>query len=188
MTPEEYFDAERGSTIRHEYYQGHMYAMSGGASAHSAIVANVGGELHSALKKTPYRLFSSDLRIRVSPDGLYTYPDQSVVCGEPQFAEGRNDTLLNLTVIVEVLSKSTEAYDRGFKFAQYRRIESLREYALLSQTEPRVEILLRLSSGEWLLHEYVGMDAICHFESIDVKLLLADIYDQVTFPTEETAR
>ena len=99
--------------------------------------------------------------------------------GEPQLADGHMDTLLNPAVIVEVFSESTEAHDRGFKFAQYRKLDSVREHVLVSETEPRVEIFRRLPSGGWLLHEYLSMDAVCHIQSVDVKLPLADIYDRV---------
>jgi Uma2 family endonuclease len=112
---------------------------------------------------------------------LYTYPDLVVVRGEPKFADGRTDTLLNPTLAIEVLSPSTESYDRGFKSAQYRRIESLEEYALVSQTEARVEVFRRQPGGHWLLTEWVGMDASCKFDSVGASVPLAEIYDKVSF-------
>src|SRR5438132_1113204 len=113
LTPEEYLAIERAAEFRSEYYQGLMYAMAGGSPSHSWIIGNTAGELRSALKRGPCRVSSTDLRIRVSAKGLYTYPDVVVVCGEPRFADDQKDTLLNPIVLIEVLSPSTEAYDRG---------------------------------------------------------------------------
>ena len=117
----------RAAEIKSEYFNGRMYAMSGGSYKHGRIIVNLASGLNTALKQGPCAVVSNDLRVRVSPAGLYTYPDIVVVCGEPRFADGLGDTLINPTLIAEVLSPSTEAYDRGFKFAQYRTLESLRE-------------------------------------------------------------
>lgn len=181
LTPEQYLDTERSAEFRHEYYSGHTYAMSGGSYQHFQIIGNITAELHARLKKRPCTVGSSDLRLRVSPDGLYTYPDVVVICGDPRFADDRRDTLLNPGLIVEVLSPSTEAYDRGFKSAQYRTVESLEEYALVSQAEPRVEVFRRQPGGHWLLSEAVGLESVCHFESLDCAVPLAEIYAKVTF-------
>jgi Uma2 family endonuclease len=143
------------------------------------------GELYNALRGTSYRLIASDLRIRVAPDGLYTYPDLSAFCREPQFADNEKDTLLNPTLIVEVLSPSTEAYDRGFKAAQYRKITSLQEYVLVSQDEARVEVFCRQESGRWLLSEWTGTDATCRFNSIDQSVTLAAIYEGAIWPSSD---
>lgn len=120
----------------------------------------------------------------MSPNGLYTYPDIAVVCGPPKLLDGHKDTLLNPILIAEGLSPSTEAYDRGFKFAQYRTLESLQEYALVSQTEPRVEVFRRQSSGDWLLSEAVGLDSICRFESVNSSVPLSEIYANIAFGDE----
>ncbi len=181
LTPEQYLEAERAAEFRHEYYNGQIYAMSGGSYQHAQIIAGLIRELGNALKKRPCSVASNDLRLRVSPDGLYTYPDAVVICGEPKFVDDRQDTLLNPTLIVEVLSSSTEAYDRGPKAAQYRKLESLQEYVLVSQAEPRIEVFRRQSGGHWLLSEATGLEAICHFESLECAISLADIYDKVTF-------
>ena len=185
LTPEQYLAEERAAEFRHEYYNGHIYAMSGGSFQHFQIIGNITAELHARLKKRPCAVGSSDLRLRVSPDGLYTYPDVLVICGDPKFADDRRDTLLNPALIVEVLSPSTEAYDRGFKSAQYRTVESLEEYALVSQAEPRVEVFRRQSGGHWLLSEAVGLEAVCHFESLDCAVPLAEIYSKVTFSPDD---
>jgi len=181
VTPEQYLAAERAAEFRHEYYDGQMYAVSGGSYRHFQIIGNITAELHARLKQRPCAVGSSDLRLRVSPDGLYTYPDVVVICGDPQFADDQHDTLLNPALIVEVLSPSTEAYDRGFKFAQYRTLESLEEYALVSQTEPRVEVFRRQAAAHWLLSEAIGLEAVCDFESLDCAVPLAEIYAKVTF-------
>jgi len=181
LTPEQYLESERAAEFRSEYYCGQIYAMAGGSYQHFQIIGNVSGEVHTALKKRPCSVGSSDLRLRVSPQN-YTYPDVVVICGDPRFADDQKDTLLNPTLIVEVLSPSTEAYDRGFKFAQYRTVESLEEYVLVAQAEPRVEDFRRQSGGHWLLSEAFGLESVCRFDSLDCTLALADIYDKVTFP------
>ena len=158
--------------------------MSGGSYQHGQIIGTY-YELHTALKRRPCSVVPNDLRLRVSPDGLYTYPDVIVICGEPRFADDQSDTLLNPALIVEVLSPSTEAYDRGFKSAQYRTVESLEEYALVSQAEPRVEVFRRQPGGHWLLSEAVGIEAVCHFESLDCAVPLAEIYAKVTFSPDD---
>jgi Uma2 family endonuclease len=192
LTPEHYLEIERESEFRNEYYNGRMYpmgdapsAMAGGTYRHSKLTHSLSRRLGNALEGRPCEVSGSDIRVCTSPDGFYTYPDIVVVCGEPKFADGRSDTLLNPALIVEVLSHSTEGYDRGFKFAQYRRIESLEEYALVSQTEPRVEVFRRQPGGHWLLSEFVGLEAAAHFDSLSASVPLAEIYDKVTF--EEAA-
>ncbi len=180
LTPEEYLQIERAAEFKSEYYNGRMYAMSGGSYGHGLIILNLAGELRAALKNSPCAVTASDVRLRVSPRGLYTYPDVVVVCGEPKFADDQKDTLLNPTFVAEVLSPSTEAYDRGFKSTQYRMLESLQEYALVSQTEPRLEVFRRQSGG-WLLSEFAGLDAVCRFESLGRQVALADIFERVTF-------
>jgi Uma2 family endonuclease len=184
LTPEQYLEIERAAEIRSEFYGGRMYAMSGGTHTHALVIGNVSGELRAALKDGPCLVTPSDLRVRVAPDGLYTYPDIVVVCAEPRYVDGHRDTLLNPVLIVEVLSPSTEGYDRGFKAAQFRNIESLQEYALVSQSEPRVEVLRRQASGDWLLSDSVGLESVCRFESVGVSLPLSAIYSKVAFDLE----
>jgi len=182
LTPEQYLELERAAIdVRSEYYNGRMYAMSGGTYPHAIVIGNLARRLGNALEKGPCVVTTSDMRVRVSKTGLYTYPDIVVVCDPPQYGDGRHDTVLNPTLIVEVLSPSTEAYDRGFKFAQYRALESLQEYALASQSEPRVEIFRRQPSGDWLLSESAGMEAVCRFDSVDCTVAMKDVYDKVTF-------
>ena len=180
ITPEQYLEIERAAETRSEYFNGRMYAMSGGAHPHAIIIGNLACELGIALKKGPCVVTTSVMRVRVSGTGLYTYPDIVVVCDPPQYGDGRHDTVLNPTLIVEVLSPSTEAYDRGFKFAQYRTLESLQGYALVPQSEPRIEIFRRQPSGDWLLSESAGMEAACRFDSVGCTIAVNDIYDKVT--------
>jgi Uma2 family endonuclease len=179
LTVDQYLEIERAAETKSEFHNGRMYAMSGGTFPHSRLGMNAGAALNVALKKGPCFVNSSDLRVRAGQ--IHTYPDVSVVCGEPKLADNYRDTLLNPTLVIEVLSPSTEAYDRGFKFAQYRQVESLQEYVLVSQTEPRIEIFRRQPNNEWLLSEAVGLDARCHFHSVKCEIDLADVYDKVSF-------
>lgn len=181
LTDEEYLALDRAAQFRSEFYQGVMYAMSGGSRAHGLIGTALGRELGNAFKGRPCWVVTHDLRVRISPGGLYAYPDAAVVCGEEQYADDQKDVLLNPTVIVEVLSPSTEAYDRGLKSEQYRKIASLKEYALVSQDKPHIEIYSRQAGDQWLLTEYSGIEAACRFESVDCTIPLAELYDKITF-------
>lgn len=145
------------------------------------IVSNVNASLHSQLTEKPCQAFATDLRVKVSRTGLYTYPDVGVVCGDPAFDDEHRDTLLNPKILIEVLSPSTEAYDRGKKTAHYRTIESLAEYLLVAQDQPRIEQFIRQSSGDWLLHEASGLDERIRLPSIQCELKLADVYARVDF-------
>jgi Uma2 family endonuclease len=181
ITPEEYLRLERAAEFKSEYYGGYMYAMSGASYVHSVVKGNLEAELRVSLKKRGCAVFSSDLRVLVSPTGLYTYPDVLVVCGTPQFADAQRDTLTNPVVIVEILSPSTELHDRDFKARQYKTVASVQEYVLVSQKEPRVEVHQRQGSGKWVLSDFSGLDAVCRFESLDCAIPLTAIYDSVAF-------
>ena len=185
LTPEQYLELERAAEFRSEYYDGRMYPRADASFRHVIITTNLGAELGNALKRRPGTVGTSALRVRVAPGGLYAYPDVVVVGGEPRFTDRLEDTLMNPTLLIEVLSPSTEAYDRGFKSAQYRTIESLQEYALVSQSEPRVEVYRRQPGGHWLLSEFVGLQSSCAFESVDCMIALSEIYSKVTFGGEE---
>src|SRR6266446_3748000 len=185
LTPEQYLEIERAAEFRSEYYNGQMYAMSGGSYRHAVIIANFIQRLANVLERLPCTVVSNDLRMRVSPAGLYSYPDIIVVCGPPKLSDAHNDTLENPTFLAEVLSPSTEAYDRGFKSSQYRKIESLQECALISHDEPRAEVYRRQPSGDWLLSESSGLDFVCRFASLDCQVGLAAIYAKVTFPSDD---
>lgn len=184
LTPEQYLAIERAAEFRSEFYHGKMYAMAGASFQHTLIKDNLARVLGQLLKGRNCVAATSDLRVRVNPSGLYTYPDVVVVSGKPQLLDRHNDTLLNPTMIAEVLSPSTERHDRGFKAAQYRELESLQEYALVSQAEPRVEVFRRHSGGGWLLHEAKGIESTIQFESTECVVRLAEIYEGVTFEAE----
>ena len=152
-TPTEYLAVERSSQGKYEYLDGEVFAMAGASEAHNLIVANVVGELRAALRKRPCKVYPSDMRMKVPATGLYTYPDASLVCHAPEFEDAEADTLLNPQIIFEVLSDSTEDYDRGTKFKSYRSLPSLRDYVLVSQAEILVEHFVRQADGSWLLRE-----------------------------------
>ncbi len=148
---------------------------------HSLLCGNMITELNIVLRDRPYRVYPADMRVKVQATGLFTYPDVSVVCGDPQFADDVFDTLLNPILLIEVLSPSTEAYDRGKKFQDYRQIASLQEYLLISQDRARIERYLRQDDKTWNLTDAVGLDARLKLPSIDCTLNLSDVYRKVTF-------
>ena len=181
LTEAEYLEMERAAEFKSEFYDGEIFAMAGGTPRHSLIGTNVAVEFGNRLRAKPCVPYNADLRIKIEATGLLTYPDLSVICGPLQFAEGTDDTVVNPTVLVEVLSASTEAYDRGKKFEHYRQIPTLREYLLVSQTEPRVEQFLRQPDGHWLLSEAVGIEAQLELPSLRVTISLAEIFAKVNF-------
>ncbi len=183
-TPEEYLALERKATQKSEYVNGQVFAMSGASRAHNLIAGNVYREISSQLKGRPCEAYVSDMRVKVSTTGLYSYPDVVAVCGEIRFDDEQKDTLLNPTVLVEVLSSSTEAYDRGEKFAYYRRLESLQEYVLIAQDKVRVEHFVR-QGDQWVLTEASNLDDTVHLASIGCRLALREIYDKVEFPASD---
>jgi Uma2 family endonuclease len=181
--PEEYLAFERVTDARHEYLDGHVYAMAGESIEHSRICVNVAGELRARLKGRPCEVLSPNMKVVTSPTGLFSYPDVVVVCGEPRFYDERRDILTNPTVVFEVLSPSTEAYDRGEKFLRYRtQIETLREYVLISQHRPLVEHYVRQPDGPWSYIAVGSPDEAVELTSIDCRLPLAEIYDRIVFP------
>jgi Uma2 family endonuclease len=179
ISPEEYLEAERRAETKSEYFSGQIYAMSGASLRHNRLVANVVGTLYAQLKDGPCIVLPSDMRLRVPDTGLYTYPDVTVVCGDPKLEDAHKDILLNPTVLIEVLSDSTESYDRGRKFEHYRRIVSLQEYVLVSQTEPRIEVYRRQTAREWLLTEAVGLEEGVQLASVHAVLALSEVYARV---------
>ena len=184
FTPEEYLDLERQSEIRHEFLDGTVYAMSGESLAHSTICFNLNVAIGLQLRGTNCRGLSPNMKVRAGEAGLYAYPDLAVVCGEPTFHDKHRDVLLNPTVIFEVLSRSTQTYDRGEKFERYKSIETLRDYVLISQDRPRLERFSLQSDGTWAHAELEGTDAALTLDSINCRVILADIYDRIDFPLE----
>lgn len=187
MTPEEYLAFERNSEERHEYLDGEIFAMSGAKRNHNKIVGNLSGLIWQHLKNRDCEFYPTDMRVFVPATGVYTYPDLTVVCGEPMFRDEGFDTLLNPVLLIEVLSDSTESYDRGRKFQHYRSIESLQEYVLVGQNEPRIEKYARHGDGFWLLSEAVGIDAEIEFAAIGCRVALREVYDKIDFSDESSA-
>ncbi|MBI2927367.1 MAG: Uma2 family endonuclease [Verrucomicrobia bacterium] len=181
LSEAEYLALERSAEFKSEFFDGEMFAMAGGTPEHSLIATNLGREFGNRLKDRPCAAYNSDLRVKVEATGLCTYPDLSVVCGPLRFAGQERDTIVNPTVLVEVLSDSTEAYDRGKKFEHYRRISSLREYLLVSQSEPRIEQFIRQENGSWLLREAAGLEAHLELPSLQIRLALAEVFARVEF-------
>jgi len=187
FTTAEYLQIERTAAVRSEYFRGEMFAMAGDSARHSRIKTNVLSQLNSRLKDRPCTTYDSDLRIKC-PTGLYTYPDTSVVCGELEFDDEQKDTVLNPTLLVEVLSKSTEAYDRGKKFDHYRTIPSLREYVLVSQDEPMIQWFIRNEDDTWTLSAESSLGQSATLRSIGIDLPLAEVYDRVDFTVEDATK
>jgi Uma2 family endonuclease len=180
LTEDQYLAIDRAAEFRSEFLDGEMVAMSGGSMRHAQLGTNLIAELALALRDTACQAFTSDLRVRVSAR-MYTYPDVSVVCGKAVLADNREDVLLNPTVLVEVLSPSTEHYDSGLKFRHYRGIESLTDYILVDQDQVRIEQYTR-GNGTWTLRDHQRPEDELRIESIGVSLLLAHIYQRLEFP------
>ena len=177
-TAEEYLALERSASIKSEFHDGQIYAMTGASRAHNLISLNIGRELSLQLKNRPCEAYMNDMRVKATKARSYHYPDIAVACGTPVFEDTQVDTLLNPTLLIEVLSPSTEAYDRGGKFAHYRKIDSLREYLLVMQDQPGIERYVR--QGEvWILSEALGLEAAMLLESIACTLSLREVYDKV---------
>lgn len=179
ISPEQYLEAERRAETKSEYLAGQVFAMGGASERHNLIVANLVAAIHAQLKGRPCRVYPSDMRLRVSETGLYTYPDVTVVCVSPQLEDANMDTLLNPTMLIEVLSDSTERYDRSRKAEHYRRIPSLEEYLLIAQDRPRIERYRRQGEREWLLSEAIGLDESIELASIEGVLALREVYERV---------
>jgi Uma2 family endonuclease len=183
-TVAEYLRMERDAVEKHEYRDGEVVAMAGGTPPHSLIILNVGGEIRSRLKGSPCRAYESNLRVFVPRDVRYVYPDLSVICGPVQFDpkdDGRQ-TAMNPRVIVEVLSPTTEAYDRGEKFRRYLQIPSFEEYVLVSQVVPVIETYRRQADGTWNFRVYQGLEAVARIETLAIDLPLAEAFLGVEFP------
>ena len=185
LTPQQYLARERQAVTKSEYLRGEMFAMSGASREHNLIAGNVNRELGEQLRERECEVYQADMRVKIRPTGLYTYPDVTVVCGEPEFEDAEVDTLLNPTVLVEVLSPSTADYDRGGKFTHYRRLPSLQEYVLISQDRPLVEHYVRQGKDEWLLTEQSSLQDPLILPSIQCQLPLSEIYLKVRFAPDE---
>ncbi len=178
-TPAEYLAMEREANAKSEYLDGEIYAMAGASRRHNLISLNVAGELRGRLRDRSCEVYAHDMRLKVRATGLYTYPDVVAVCGEPEFEDAELDTLLNPTLLVEVLSKSTENYDRGAKFEHYRTLPSLREVLLVAQDSPHVVHYVRQDDGTWLLTETRELEAVLELPALGCELPMEEIYAQV---------
>jgi Uma2 family endonuclease len=178
LSEQEYLEFERASSEKHEYADGEIFAMSGGTFEHSAVITNILGEARSALTDRRCRVLEPNMRLKVPATKRYVYPDASIVCGRPEFTDDTRDTLLNPRLIVEVLSDSTEAYDRGDKFAGYRSIPSVQEYVLASHKQPRIEVFTRQPDGSWTLRIY-GPGERAVLASVECSIEVDKVYDGV---------
>ena len=182
LTAAEYLDIERRAEFKSEFFDGEMFAMAGASRHHNFVNENLSGELHARLKGGRCRTLSRDQRVRIERTGLYCYPDLVIVCGTPEYAVEDPDTLINPRAIIEVLSDSTERYDRTTKYRHYQKLPSVTEYILVSQDEPLCERFTRLADGTWTVTSFVGLDSILVLTSVPVEIPLADIFNGVTFP------
>ena len=184
LTPEQYLAIEREAEYKSEYFQGEMLAMSISDWVHNQLVMNLAIGLGSQFRSRPCRVYSNDMRVLVRAMGLYTYPDVVVVCGERRFVAERRDILLNPSLLVEVLSPSTESFDRGRKFKHYQSIESLGEYLLVASDRAHVDQYTRRPDGQWLLTSAGRLEDSLDLQSVGCRLALADLYEKVDLPGE----
>ena len=184
-TIEEYLEMENAATEKHEYYQGEIFAMSGAKHQHNLVVGNIYNTLKNKLKGMPCKPLTSDSRIHIERNTLFTYPDVSVVCGEPQFLNNDEWNLLNPSVIIEVLSPSTKTYDRGDKFNLYRDIPSLKEYILVDPETISIEAFYINARGLWELREYKNMDEELQVKSANVSIELKEIYEDTKIAADK---
>ena len=187
FTPEEYLARERQAQYKSEYFNGEIFAMSGASREHNLISMNISAALHLQLRQRPCEVYAGDMRVKVSPTGLYTYPDVVVVCEEPRFEDAEVDTLLNPTLVVEVLSPSTEDYDRGRKFEHYPTLASLQEYVLVAQGKHHVAHYVRQANNTWIFSDTTGSDTQILPPSINCVLSMNEIYAKVPFDGLQSA-
>lgn len=181
----EYLEFERKSESKHEYARGEIFAMAGAKREHNLICTSTARHLGNQLADKNCEIYQSDMRVRVSLATSYRYPDIVIVCGEPQFDDEELDVLLNPTILIEVLSKTSNERDRGIKSWEYRQISSLQDYLIISQDSPRIERFQRQENDTWILSETIGLDSVLKLASIGCKLALADIYEKIEFKEDE---
>jgi Uma2 family endonuclease len=181
LTPAEYLRIERAAEWKSEYIDGEMFAMAGASTRHNIIALNVGSELHGLLRDTPCFVVSADQRVATDPQRHYTYPDVVVICPPTEFVDEHRDTVLNPKVIVEVLSDTTEKYDRGAKFERYRGVPTLSDYLLVAQDRVHIELYTRQDDGGWFLREWNDPAAVIEIPSLSRSLAVAEVYAKVTF-------
>jgi Uma2 family endonuclease len=180
-TIEEYLQMERASDAKHEYYKGEIFAMAGAGKMHNIVFSNVFGEIFALLKNNPCRPYGSDMRIHIPGNTLFTYPDISIICGNPISFDDENDTVIQPTVIIEILSKTTRDYDRGMKFKLYRDIPTLKEYILIDSENIGVEIFRINTNNHWELEEYKTLQETLVIPTVNISLPMQDIYNGISF-------
>jgi Uma2 family endonuclease len=184
ITEEEYWALEAQSPIKHEYFDGCIYAMAGGSNRHAVLCTKAAIAVGSRLRGKPCRVVGSEQRVKIEATGLQTYPDVSIYCPPARFEGNTNEVLLNPSVIIEVLSPSTELYDRGAKFEHYKQISSLTDYLLVAQDHVQVDHYRRQENGDWLLHTARTLDESITLEVVSAAVPLGELYDGIEFPAE----
>lgn len=182
FTEDEYLALERETDYRSEYYRGEIFAMAGASNEHNLIVNNLNFHLFTHLRGRGCRMYTFEMRLRINATRLYTYPDGMIVCGKSLYADDHVDTIVNPLILIEVLSDSTESYDKGKKFDHYRQVPTVQEYILISQEIPQIERRVRVSDTEWRLQVYDGLEAVLPLEAIDTSITLAEVYLDIEFP------
>lgn len=181
ISEQDYLETERVALDKHEYYQGEVFAMSGASLKHNRVFSNLFGEIQNKLKGKSCQPYGSDLRIHIPKNTLYTYPDISIICGNPELTDEHFDTATNPTVIIELLSKSTRNYDRFEKFSLYREITSLNEYILIDTQKLHIEKHIRNADNSWQLTDYYSISDSITISSVNVTISLTDIYAGISF-------
>ncbi len=184
LTAEQYLAQERRAEFRSEFYRGEMFAMAGASRAHNVISGNIFAKFHNQFNDRDCEVYQGDMRVKVRATGLYVYPDVVVACENPKFEDKELDTLLNPRVLCEVLSNSTERYDRGTKWRHYQSLPSLRDYLLVSSSAAFVERFTRTNEDHWIYAAYEGEHCTIDIESISCQLDLKEIYAKVVFEPE----
>jgi Uma2 family endonuclease len=188
LTPEQYLEIERKAEYKSEYFGGQMVAMAGASREHCLLSGNLWAILYPQLRTPSCEIYGSKMRLKVTRTGLYTYPDVVVVCGPPRFTDDVVDTLINPTFLAEVLSPSTEAYDRGRKFEHYRSLESLSEYLLVAQDRMHADLYTRQPDGSWVLREASQADDTLELRSIACHISMADLYSRLNLLSSPNAQ
>jgi Uma2 family endonuclease len=177
----DYLELERSADVRHEYHRGELFAMAGGTRNHSMLGVNVVTELNLLTRRCGCTTFNNDLRVHIETEDRFLYPEAAVVCGPEQHSQLDPDSIVNPVLIAEVLSDSTEAYDRGEKFRLYRTLPSLREYVLISQKQPLVEVFFRDESGTWEFRAYEGLETAISLQSMGAEIAMRELYRGVVW-------
>jgi Uma2 family endonuclease len=181
VTPEVYLAIERQAETKSEFVDGEIFLMAGASQSHNIITVNTSGELYLQFKHGTCQVFSNHMRVNINAQGNYVYPDVIALCEEPEFDDEHQDNLLNPALIIEVLSDSTETYDRGRKFQLYRQLASVQEYLLIAQDRYYIEHYQRQNAHEWLMREYQDQQTVIHLSAVPATLCLADVYARLVF-------